>query len=374
MPELANLLAPINVSLNDLLLDPNNPRFTELGQDLDAVPEARFAEPRVQEEAYTRMKTARFEVPELRDTIKNLGFLPMDRIVVRLWRGSEDQPRKYIVIEGNRRVAALKWLVELHETGRETFTNEQLENFKQLQVLLLDDENAPENARWILPGLRHVSGIRPWGPYQKAKLVFELRESGMSPQVAAQSLGLSTRAGNQSWRSYLGLEQMGADEEFGEYVEPNLYSYFEEVFKTPAVRDWLVWSDEQRKFTNEQHVHEFYQWILGEPLDNGEFGEPKLSEAKSIRQLGKIIGDAGAMAAFSTEGGTLTRGLSRFESEHQEDWLPAIVNAQSVLASLSPDKLRALGEAEIQNLNALRARVDTVLEDRARLTQGGANA
>src|SRR5580698_2054927 len=103
MPELANLLAPINVSLNDLLLDPNNPRFTELGQDLDAVPEVRFGEPRVQEEAYTRMKTARFEVPELRDTIKNLGFLPMDRIVVRPWRGVEAQPPKYVVIEGNRR-------------------------------------------------------------------------------------------------------------------------------------------------------------------------------------------------------------------------------------------------------------------------------
>jgi hypothetical protein len=79
------------------------------------------------------------------------------------------------------------------------------------------------------------------------------------------------------------------------------------------------------------------------------------------------------MAAFSTEGGSLTRGLSRFESEHQEDWLPAIVNAQAVLASLSPDKLRGLGENEIQDLIALRARVDRVLEDRARLTQDGAN-
>jgi hypothetical protein len=46
-----------------------------------------------------------------------------------------------------------------------------------------------------------VSGIKEWGAYQKAKAVFELRESGMTPQAAAQSLGLSTRNANQLWRS-----------------------------------------------------------------------------------------------------------------------------------------------------------------------------
>ena len=195
----------------------------------------------------------------------------------------------------------------------------------------------------------------------------------MSPQTAAQSLGLSTRAANQSWRSFLALEQMSDDEEFGEHVEPNLYSYFEEVFKTANVRDWLVWSDEQRKFTNEEGVRELYQWILGEPLENGEFGDPKLPEAKSVRQLGKIIGDAGAMAAFTSEGGSLTRALARFESEHPQEWVPSIINAQAVLASLSPDNLRALTESEILKLNALRDRVSQVLEDWRCLTEGVAN-
>ena len=76
-------------------------------------------------------------------------------------------------------------------------------NLNDLEVLLLDQENAPNTAIWVLPGLRHVSGIKEWGPYQKARAVFILRETGASPQEAAQSLGLSTRSANQLWRSFL---------------------------------------------------------------------------------------------------------------------------------------------------------------------------
>lgn len=222
MEALSEFLAPIQINTDDLLLDPNNPRFAELGEAIDQVPEHRFAEPKIQKATFEKMKTPRFNVVELRDTIKELGFLPMDRLVVRLWRGSNEEPKKYVVVEGNRRVTALRWLLELHELGKETLSEGQLESFRVLETLLLDDERAPKTARWILPGLRHVSGIKEWGPYQKARTVFELREIGKSPQEAAQSLGLSTREANQLWRAFLALEQMKADEEYGELAEPRL--------------------------------------------------------------------------------------------------------------------------------------------------------
>lgn len=366
MPGLSDLLTPVSVKLSDVLLDPNNPRFAELGQQIDAVPESRFAETKVQQQAFDRMKNPRFDVVELRDTIRNLGFLPMDRIVVRNWHGS-DNVKRYVVVEGNRRIAALKWLIELHESGRETFSDDQLKNFTVLQVLLLDDERAPENAKWILPGLRHVSGIKEWGPYQKARAVYELRETGITPQAAAQSLGLSTRAANQLWRSYLALEQMRADEEFGEYSEPTLYSYFEEVFKRPNVRDWLAWSDEKRCFTERQRVRDFYGWMIGEPNENGELGEPKLPEAKSVRDFGVIVDDPGALAVFRSPAGNLTRALARFEAEHPQEWLPSVTAAQTVLANLSPDALRSLKPEEIDAIKNLGQRIERVLKDRQKL-------
>jgi hypothetical protein len=370
MPNLPSLLTPTPISLEDILLDPNNPRFAELGQELESVPEIRFAEPRVQQQAFDRMKTPRFDVAELRDTIKNLGFLPMDRIVVRKWRTGPPDNGKYIVVEGNRRIAALKWLLDLHQSGRETFSPEQLDNFTALEVLLLEDQTAPESVRWVLPGLRHVSGIKEWGPYQKARAVHVLRESGMTPQEAAQSLGLSTRAANQLWRSYLALEQMRADEEYGEHAEPSFYSYFEEVFKRGNVRDWLGWDDAQRCFTNAQRLHEFYAWAIGEINETGALGEPKLRESKSVRDLGTIIDDPGALAVFRSPNGSLDRALARFEAEHPQEWATAITNAETVLAALSPDVLRTLTEQDIALLQSLLSRVGRVLDDRRRLLEG----
>src|SRR5580658_1616628 len=167
---LPNLLSPLSLALNDLLLDPNNPRFSELGEELNPIPEGRFADDKVQTNTLEKMKNPLFDVAELRDTIKTIGFLPMDRIVVRKWRGQHTNGNPlYVVIEGNRRVTALKWLVNLHEIGKETFDDEQLKNFKQLECLLLNDQLAPASANLILPGLRHVSGIKQWGAYQKAK-------------------------------------------------------------------------------------------------------------------------------------------------------------------------------------------------------------
>jgi len=88
--DLPSLFAPIKLKLSELLLDPNNPRFSELGEELNPISEGRFADDKVQANTFRTMKdTDAFDVAELRDTIKTIGFLPMDRIVVRRWRGQQ---------------------------------------------------------------------------------------------------------------------------------------------------------------------------------------------------------------------------------------------------------------------------------------------
>lgn len=362
MSALNMFLSPIIVKLDNILLDPNNPRFAELGESFTQVPENRFAELKIQKITFERMKEDRFDVSELKDTIKTLGFLPMDKVVVRLWRYN-NQDDKYVVVEGNRRIAALKWLVELHDTGKETFTDEQITNFTELDVLLLDDTSAPESAKWVLPGLRHVSGIKEWGPYQKARAVYSLRESGLQPQDVAQSLGLSTRSANQLWRSYLALEQMKADEEYGEYADPKKYTYFDEIFRKANLRDWLKWDESGKKFTNMSHLKEFYSWIIGEINEDQELTEPKISDSREIRDLGKIIDDLSAMAVFRSVGGTLNRALAKYDSEHPDDWRPIIVNAEIVLSSLTPDQIRSLESEDLDIINKLKNRVGRLLSD-----------
>jgi hypothetical protein len=370
MDHLSEFLTPIEVRLADLLLDPNNPRFAELGEESAPVPESRFDEPKVQQAAYEKMKNTRFNVLELRDTIKELGFLPMDRLVVRKWRDSKTEAPKYVIVEGNRRVAALKWLLELYDQGKVQLSETQVNSLNGFQVLILDEERAPKTARWILPGLRHVSGIKEWGPYQKARMVYELRETGQTPQEVAQSLGLSTREANQLWRAYLALEQMKADEEYGEHAEANLYSYFEEVFRRPNVRDWLGWDDDERKFTRAGEIRLLYSWIAGTEAEEGaELSPPKLPEARSVRLLSKVLDDASAFAIFKAPDGTLTRALARVDVDSQLDFMPAIEACESTLASLSPDRLRRITEVEVTRLDSLIERIQQLLKDRRALLE-----
>ncbi len=360
--DLPSLLAPIKLKLSELLLDPNNPRFSELGEELNPISEGRFADDKVQANTFRTMKdTDAFDVAELRDTIKTIGFLPMDRIVVRRWRGQQpDGNTRSVVIEGNRRVTALRWLLDLQEIGKEDFSEAQLKNFTELECLLLDDEMAAPSAVLVLPGLRHVSSVKEWGAYQKAKAVNALRKGGMSPKEAAQSLGLSTKAANNSYRCFLALEQMKSDEEYGEYAQPKMYTYFDEVFRRPNLRIWLDWSDADERFRSDERLHEFYGWIVPQ----GEDKAAKLPESKSIRELSQILEDESAMNVFRSPGGDLRRGLARFDAEHPADWYPKVTAASLAVRSLTPDILRSLDQATLDSLHELRDKIDQALRDR----------
>jgi hypothetical protein len=357
---LAQALSHIDLDVVDLFLDANNPRFSELGEELVTVPENRFAEEKIQSKTMEKMKAPIFNVGELKDTIKTVGYLPMDRIIVKPWKGAVG---KYVVVEGNRRVTALKWLIELHDVGKESFSDEQLANFKRIPCLLLDESIAPAQAALILPGLRHVSGIKQWGPYQKAKTVFALRQSGMSAQEAAQSLGLSTIAANRSYRCFMALEKMAADEEFGEKTTHDMYSYFEETFKRPEVRGWLGWDEVSGEFKNESNLREFYSWIVPEDEENSA----KLPEAKSIREFARIVNDPPALQLFKSDGGTLRLALARYDAEHPEQWEPKISAAGQALKGLTPDMLRDMSTEGETMLLSLKERIEKTLSDRSTL-------
>ena len=107
--------------------------------------------------------------------------------------------------------------------------------------------------------------------------------------------------------------------------------------------------------------------MVGETTEDGEKIEPKLPEAKSVRQFAIILEDQAAMATFRAADGSLTKALARFDAEHPDEWLPHITSAESVLSTLSADSLRAMKEDEIETLTKLRKRIDRVLNDRKKL-------
>lgn len=100
----------IEVSVDQLLLDPNNYRFLNMADYVQAQ-ESRYHETTVQTHAFEMIKKDGIEdLKALKNSIKTNGYLPLDTLVVRQYEYSKDDKEEYVVVEGNRRVAAMKWI------------------------------------------------------------------------------------------------------------------------------------------------------------------------------------------------------------------------------------------------------------------------
>ena len=73
--EKLDLIRKNNVDIEDLLLDPNNPRFSRHTEDL--IPEDKIADPKIQKDTFERMvRNREFAINELETSIKTRGFAP----------------------------------------------------------------------------------------------------------------------------------------------------------------------------------------------------------------------------------------------------------------------------------------------------------
>ena len=279
-----------NVTAAQLLLDPNNYRFHDLS-GYRPVTRARFAEQGVQDRALQFLRdTASFDLGALRDSIISNGFVPFEQIVVEKF-DEVDGLSRYIVVEGNRRTAAIKTILADNAGGAIDLRAEVLESLNSFTVIeILGTDAERQNYQKTLMAIRHVAGIREWGPYQQARLVVEMydNEEGAFGPVAHR-IGITAREVARRYRASKALEQMEQDDEFGEYAEPKLYSFFHEAVSQPKVREWLNFSDQTYRSENEDARRIFYELLSPREIDGSKVG-PKLQNAnKQVRQLKDIV-------------------------------------------------------------------------------------
>lgn len=96
-----NDLEVISTEIDNIFLDPNNPRFWE-DSSSRIVPDSKIMDDKTQLRAFESMQS--FGIDDLYANILRNGFLPLDRIVVR---EIKCEAGKYVVVEGNRRLTAL---------------------------------------------------------------------------------------------------------------------------------------------------------------------------------------------------------------------------------------------------------------------------
>ena len=165
--ELMPTLQEVSASADSLILDPNNPRF--LTQNDDRTEEDHFLDPGVIEATLEKMKQEDdgYRIGELEKSILKNGWEPVDRIFVRRYRDTD----YFVVLEGNRRVTAVRNLLKLADLD-----SELREKISTLKVMEVVDDCGPDllytRISYLL-GVRHHGSLKQWSPFAQAHNIYE---------------------------------------------------------------------------------------------------------------------------------------------------------------------------------------------------------
>jgi hypothetical protein len=273
-----------NISLEQLILDPNNYRLADEKEE-KFIPDTEAES--LEGETIKRLEKQR--LGELKDSIKNNGFLEMERIVVRLLRTEEnlaekqEKKKKYIVVEGNRRTAALKSLKK--QSKNITLSDDLLNKFSSISVVFIEgDVNQIRTYSATLMGIRHVSGPKKWDGFQSAKLINDLFKDGNTFTEIADILGISNRDVGRRFRGYQAFKQMKGDSVYKNKVEPRHYGLLLEFLaSSKQAKTWLEWNDSTYRFDNKNNLQVVYRAIT--PDVNGDLEIRNPADARKMVAL-----------------------------------------------------------------------------------------
>jgi hypothetical protein len=249
-----------------LLLDTGNLRLLEhVPQELLETPADQIGTGPIQERLLEIFATEpRFKLGSLISSIRSLGFLRNDRLIVARYDGS-----RMLVLEGNRRLAATKLLLGAGEK-ESAFVRGSLGT---LPCYVLDgkpisgsDEQLQSYRNLALQyiGVRHLTGIQQWEPASRYEFLARLIENNkLTPQAVASEFGQPLSAVLRDYRAHL-LYRRFRDYEVELKLRKHRLTYntFAEAARSPHIRDWLGWSDGQQGFTNDGHIRSFFDYVV----------------------------------------------------------------------------------------------------------------
>ncbi len=259
-----------------------------------------------------------------------------------------------MVIEGNRRIAALKWITELITEG--VVDKNVKQTFENIPVNILKPESDTESNRLKIQGIRHISEIRPWGTYQKAVLIKSMIDGEkLSSQEVANAIGYRTQEVNRIYQAYKLLEQMIDDADYGEYAKPEIISYFYEAVGRNPLKTFFGYNKDTFEFEKEENCKLFYKWIIKDP-ENSNI--QKIPSAVNVRDLTKIIDNSEALAVFKEDATTIEGALAVVIKYSSYDWRKEILQAIEAIKKLPTDELENLEDSDIQILTNLKEMIE----------------
>jgi len=158
----------IRVSSEQLLFDPLNYRLWSNRSQVEQFKATRLDEPTVQEEVYLELtrkdKANSHGIDELAKSINENGFVQLATIFVVKYRS------KYLVVEGNRRLAAISKLLKTKSLSQQA--DNTISKLAVTEIICHSgiDERAVINH---IISIHQFAGPKQWGPMQQAYYVYD---------------------------------------------------------------------------------------------------------------------------------------------------------------------------------------------------------
>lgn len=179
------------MSVSELTFDYKNPRLPRFGI-YSETPETEII----------RLLWESMDVRELVMSISASGFFSQEPLIVT------NEDGKNIVIEGNRRLAAVKLILEPtlaegFELGVRPTSEENRLRLNQLPII-----RATRREAWRYVGFKHVNGPAKWGSYEKSEYVAKVhRDYDVSLKDIGTQIGDTHRTVQRLYRALMVIEQ-----------------------------------------------------------------------------------------------------------------------------------------------------------------------
>lgn len=272
-------MEPKQVKIGQLYLDPNNPRLAIIKKEPMSV--ERVIEEGIQIRVLEDLKKhPRIGIADLLESIVANGFSTINRVVLKPL--NED---KYVVVEGNRRVAALKILTKQQKNGYRTLPENILNGILEFEALVYTGDNP--NIAWIVQGVGHTPGVKQWERLPTAKFYADLEKKGINPQEIASMFGPKPREVTNLIRAYYGFRQAEEDEDYGSEIDPAEHlGFFDEIiFVKEQLKNWVGWDERERKFRNTEVLKNYLRLILARTKDGRRVIDISPTTRKTLPKL-----------------------------------------------------------------------------------------
>ena len=353
-------------NIKNFYLDPNNYRFAD-HKDYKKVDENNLLDEKVQQRTRNFIAGKNREgVQDLLDSFKANGFLEVDMIQLKKLGDNN-----YLVLEGNRRVTALKILQEDYKAGLD-IGKFNISTFGSIPSFIHEDDD--KSTHRIIMGLKHISGNKKWPAINQAKLIYdylkEYREDGNYYEEEinlCESLGITKTKLRTSQRAYHLILQY-KESDYGDQFNSDMYYSFAEITKRPSIKKWICWNDSLYYAENEDNILRLFSWLSireeNEEVDDGEIEDSKkhpiiITKYREIQDLAKFINNDDALNIMEEEN-SVAQGLVASGSKEQESYEHSIKVLKEHVGNL--DRLKdLLSYDDIENLKAINKNFTTIL-------------